>query len=347
MKHILKYILHFVLFASFSFVQAQHEVTVEDIGGNGDAVIEIVVDSSENIDPRKMILGLNQSSEGFLRMRTNHDLSFWTFNKKRMTVTNTGEIAVGTSNALEKLYVKNGSLGLETETSGLFDTDERSSINFYTDSDYKAGITYGDTQADGKFMSFNNTDNSAFFWRSNSQTRMILNTDGSLRIHDLDGDGQRKVFASNNGILESDPTLFNSVNPSDFKIDPIYRDNGDLRYFTNELLVEISGPLNALSVIASPAIPFDKYFVEEVIFFYLDNISGENMLHTVYVIPLGQGIDSFSESTSGSSSSYRQQIVDVSRIIDESNGDLLQIRSTFRDEHNHALRKVLVKYRPL
>ena len=326
-------------------VHAQHEVTVEDIGGDGDAVIEIIVDSSDNISPREMILGLNQTSEGFLRMLTDHDLSFWTFNQKRMTVTNTGEVGIGTSNALEKLYVKNGSLGLETETSGLFDTDERSSINFYTDSDYKAGITYGDTGADGKFMSFNNTDNSAFFWRSNSQTRMVLNADGSLRIDDLEGTDIRPVYVDANGTLIDEPTLEMSLDATDLVLHSSDRNDGELLYFFDGLKADIDLFVENIWAIGQPSMPYSKYLIEEVTYIFLDNTS-ENLEFQVDVSRIGSVSENFKSKSTGTSSNFREITISVDRMIDENAGDVLNCGAFFFDE-DHVLRKVVIKYKPM
>lgn len=85
---------------------SQREVIVTDMNGNGDAVIELNGGDASPPSYKEMILGFNQSNEGWLRMNTNHDLSFWTNNNKRMTVDKSGFIGIGTSAPTAALDVR-------------------------------------------------------------------------------------------------------------------------------------------------------------------------------------------------------------------------------------------------
>lgn len=335
------FLLSIILYLPLS-LDAQHEVTIEDIGANGDAVIEIVVDSSDNIEARKMILGLNQSSQGFLRMRTDHDLSFWTFNQKRMTIKNSGEVGIGTGTPLEELYVKNGSLGLETETFGLFGTEERSSLNFYTGSTYQGGITYGDGDTDGKFMSFNNTGNSAFFWSSNNQIRMRLNNDGTLRINDLEGVGSRQIYADENGTLttESSSRLI-AVKPSQFIVSNLSEDN---KLKSNGRRIKGDFPLlvDKVFINANPSIPHSKYLIEEVTFYFYDNESEDisfQVFKSLEFSPTG--------SSSGASTSVRNITIPVNEIVDDTEDYKNWTISVGFFNESHTFYKAVVKYKPL
>ncbi len=85
---------------------SQREVTVTDMNGNGDAVIELNDADTNSPSYKEMILGFNQSNDGWLRMNTFHDLSFWTNNTRRMTVDRSGFIGIGTSSPLAALDVR-------------------------------------------------------------------------------------------------------------------------------------------------------------------------------------------------------------------------------------------------
>jgi len=84
----------------------QRELTVTEINSDNAAVIELNGESSTQSDFTQMILGFNQSSAGWLRTVTNHDLSFWTNNSRRLTVKNNGRVGIGTSIPSETLDVQ-------------------------------------------------------------------------------------------------------------------------------------------------------------------------------------------------------------------------------------------------
>jgi|GEM_PF-2677450 len=94
------------LSASIGFSQSR-ELIMEDIDDTGDVIIELITNDLPT-DPahRNMILGFNQSNEGFLRMLSDHDLSFWTDNNRRITIDNDGRIGLGESNPTVRMHVK-------------------------------------------------------------------------------------------------------------------------------------------------------------------------------------------------------------------------------------------------
>jgi Chaperone of endosialidase len=74
------------------------DLTVFDVDGSGSAIIN-VKDAT-----RELFLGTN-SSGITLRSLTNHDVSFWTNNVRRMTIENAGEVGIGTTNPTALLEV--------------------------------------------------------------------------------------------------------------------------------------------------------------------------------------------------------------------------------------------------
>ena len=78
------------------------DLTVFDVDGGGSAVLNIK-DAT-----RELYLGVN-SSDATIRTLTNHELSFWTNNSRRMTIGTDGNIGIGTSAPEHPLHVqKNG-----------------------------------------------------------------------------------------------------------------------------------------------------------------------------------------------------------------------------------------------
>lgn len=96
----MKQFLFLILFLSFPFMlfSQTRELDIFDTDNDDDAVIQI--NSNDPISPNftQMTLGFNLSNQGWLRTRTNHDLSFWTHNSRRLTIKNDGRVGVGTSN---------------------------------------------------------------------------------------------------------------------------------------------------------------------------------------------------------------------------------------------------------
>jgi len=83
----------------------QRELLITELESDNAAVIEITGENPNASDHKEMILGFNQSNDGWLRTTTPHDLSFWTNNVKRMTVASNGNIGIGKDDPFTKLDV--------------------------------------------------------------------------------------------------------------------------------------------------------------------------------------------------------------------------------------------------
>jgi len=73
---------------------SNRELFISDIGSNGDAIIEMETTSSGT---KGMIFGLSQSVGGLLGTTTSTNMTFRTNNSTRMTITNSGEVGIGSS----------------------------------------------------------------------------------------------------------------------------------------------------------------------------------------------------------------------------------------------------------
>lgn len=79
------------------------ELSISDIGGNGDAIIQL---SATVGGAKDFILGVNQSSGGILGLITATNLNIRTDNINRMTITSTGNVGIGQTSPTEKLHVE-------------------------------------------------------------------------------------------------------------------------------------------------------------------------------------------------------------------------------------------------
>lgn len=81
-------------------LHSQHEVEIQDIDSDGDAILQMT-------NPQmNLIYGFNQSSGGFVRTISNHDLYFETTNIERMRISNEGNVGINTSNPIASLNVR-------------------------------------------------------------------------------------------------------------------------------------------------------------------------------------------------------------------------------------------------
>jgi len=161
------------------------ELELEDVDNQGNVIIEMITnDAPTSSTHRNMVLGFNQSNDGFLNMISKNNLSFWTNNERRITITPTGNMGVGISTPLQLLDI-NGDIGLR---------DGTGSIKFYEGTAVKAGIDYNGTSID-----IETTETASdviltpaddvildagddILFRSGGFTRMFMNNNGRMGI---------------------------------------------------------------------------------------------------------------------------------------------------------------------
>ena len=329
---------------SISSLFSQREMIITEMNSDDDAVLELAGEDPTAADFMLMNLGFNRSNHGWLRMRTDHDLSFYTNNLKRMTVGHDGDIGIGTSVPLTKLFVKNGNIGIETKTLGAVGQDERGSLNFYTGSNSEASLSYCDCSADGgKLVNFSIIDEGDFLFKSDDVVRMHLDKTGDLSVDALKGDGQRPLFVESDGTLTTEGSVkFQVISPTHF---PNESTGGGLNYGLKSLVPSyplLGGGVHAKS---NPSIPFTKYEVLEIKVWYIDDSDEDIVFH--FVGPGGPlSDDRKSFITSGASSSERSFTLLLDTTIDQEQGEDFDFSIFFRGGTLRFI-KAIIKYKPL
>ena len=133
----------------------ERELDIVDSDNDGDSAIKLYATNSSE---REMLVGINQSSGGFISMETNNDLQMRTNGSVRVSVKNTGEVGIGTQSPTDaianaKLNVAGGhtvvsnNYGFFSENStndGIgagIDTRADDGMEFYTAGTSRGGIT--------------------------------------------------------------------------------------------------------------------------------------------------------------------------------------------------------------
>lgn len=94
MKNILLLFLIQVCFTCLLSAQDERELTIIEYGSDDDAVLKIHGEDTSATDYMNLELGFNRGNQGWLRMRTNHDLGFFTNDKRRMSIRSNGVVDV-------------------------------------------------------------------------------------------------------------------------------------------------------------------------------------------------------------------------------------------------------------
>ncbi len=327
---------------SISSLFSQREMIITEMNSDDDAVLELVGEDPTAADFMLMNLGFNRSNHGWLRMRTNHDLSFYTNNLKRMTLSSDGDIGVGTSNPLTKFFVNNGDVGIETTSVGALGQDETGSLKFYTGSSSEASLTYCDCSADGgKLMNLSIFDEGVFLFKSDGVVRMQIDKEGEVKVDALEGSGQRSLFVESDGTLTTEGSeKYQVIPPSHFQQRLFV--GGELLYEKDYL--EVDYPLlgGAVYGISHPVIPFTKYEILEIKVFFVDN-STKNMS---FQFDGPNGGDAESVTSSGASSSERSLTLVINSIVDQEQGEDFDFEVTFIGGEQ-LFNKAIIKYKPI
>ncbi len=177
----------------------QSEMSIEDMDNDGDATIELLKPTTAEHDLRQMLLGVNQSSEGFLRMVSNHDLSFWTNNRRRMTVTNGGFVGINESSPKARLHVGGGDIIAETQLR-LFGNlgIHEGRMSFYSGDTRLGGLV-----SRGNDLLLESVESGNIKFRIKDTDHLIVESDGDLRVPGLGGSGTRNLTVDNNGYIQA------------------------------------------------------------------------------------------------------------------------------------------------
>lgn len=219
-----KIFLQSLVLLTFSTVltgQQVRELFLEDIDADNDISIEMETNDPQSSNYRHMILGCNTDDEGFIKMLSNNDLSFWTNGFKRMTIENNGNVGIGTSQPQSKLHVKAGRIAVGTITTSdpinQFITNTKTGLDFYTSTNYIGGLSYSKTNQLNTTPTLAVENKAPGFIKLKvfNEDRMVINSLGEVTIADLASNSTRRVRVDGNGKLTvADGTQFHNISPS-------------------------------------------------------------------------------------------------------------------------------------
>lgn len=197
MKFYLSLVLIFGLGIVVS-IHGQHEMSIEDMDNDGDAVLELLKQNTKQHLERHMIIGVNQSSEGFLRMVSDHDLSLWTDNKRRLTINNGGFVGIGTHPAQARLHVAGGDIIAQTQLRIIGNLGiHEGRFSFYSED-----FLQGSLISRGSNIILERAGLGGLILRTNDNDRLRIGSSGLVTIPDLAGSGQSIVVVDESGNLK-------------------------------------------------------------------------------------------------------------------------------------------------
>ncbi len=226
-----------LLFVISNLTAQQRELSVTEMDGDGSAVIQIESDNPSDADYTNMILGFNPSNGPWLRTVTNHPLSFFTNNTRRMTLTEDGSLGIGTSSPSSRLFVQNGRMGLETISGtvllgNFLFPNETTGLDIYTGSSKEAELSFSKTSTFTSALNLSNLDGGEINFRIGTNNKLQVLSNGDVKVNNLVGSSTRNVVVTSDGRLDVDNSSPTTgvlvVTPVDFLYDGDYNQNPNL-----------------------------------------------------------------------------------------------------------------------
>ena len=334
-----KYICLMTLAVNFSY--AQHEVILEDIDQDGDAVVEIKNNRASSLDAQQMIFGVNQSSGGFLRTTSYDDLSFWTHNERRLTISKNGMVGIGTDAPEANLHIMNGNLRIDTRTNIL--NHSSASYLFLDNGSVKGGLSYTlqnlqSQNTDERTSIFCNGDCSTSL-STNDVQRVYGNNSGNVVIPSLTTDQATDLVVDQNGdlgLVEEESTeqyMMLGANQWTMLNGCQRNDSKNFAYATDCAFLQRKGFFMA------PSFPANRVRIREIIIFYKDDALLTNIEFCLK--PSGSEI---CLKSSGSSKDVRSITFNSVFTVDQSDSDFLELRVFDTDSDKKAILGTRIKY---
>lgn len=320
-------------------IAQERELVIIDMDNDKDVVLEISTPNTTIHEERKLRIGINESNDGWLRTMTNHNLTLWTDNKKRMVFDTLGRVSIGNFVPQTNLHINQGGLMLEN-------ANYNNQLNIYKGaSSYRGGIsTYQTSQFfSGLINILNVTDincqdcNTNIM--SNDNVSLIAGSAGGIWIQNLSSVDSvvRKLSVAPDGKLSA-PSLSeekhaffgtNLWDKSTGRTGPgvgfcteCFVDNGnDLRVNDQLLLGETVATFSI-----KPRLDPTVVYIKEIEVFYADNDDDQNLEIRLSIF---SDEDIAVESSEGLTSSPNTRVfnIPVDRVIDQERFESLFIKS--------------------
>lgn len=274
----MKNIFLIILFLAITVVahsQQSPELILNDIGGADDVIIEMETNDDQASNFRNLILGVNESSHGWLRTMSNgsnqlnNDLSFWTDGKRRMSIIDS-DLGINTTNPLEKIHLNSGSalITLDIINQNL----QKGAFNFYDGSLLRSGISYSMRPGSSvrPSLDVSHLGNSKMALKTSGNAIEVLQN-GFIMLPQLATGSDQNLIANNQKALTTETPLVAgrlNITPSHFREDNTF---ASMNSGPNEILPEyVTGRLGTVRMAAPINLP-EGARIFQVEIHYIDN----------------------------------------------------------------------------
>ncbi len=231
----MKNILILILLSTPIFLMGQltPELIVNDTDNDGDVLIEMQTNDNQSASFRNLTLGLNQSSQGWLRTltngsnQTNNHLSFWTNNLRRLSIID-ADLGINTTSPQEKIHLRSGNalLTLKKTNQNLYE----SKVKFHEGSTLSSSLSYS-LRTNSSVRPSLNISHPGFgkIELVNQVTAVSVFLLGTVRLNQLSGSGDRNLVANSSANLTTQalPQSYKlNITPSHFRQDNTFNDLG-------------------------------------------------------------------------------------------------------------------------
>jgi len=321
---------------------AQSEMSIEDIDNDGDVTIELIKKIEAEHELRKMLIGVNQSSEGFLRMISDNDLSFWTKNKRRLTISNHGSIGIGVKDPQARLHINGGDIIAQTQLRifgniGL----QEARLSFLT-----ADTRIGGILTRGNNLILDLAQQGDIKLSINNQDHLIVQSGGNIRIPGLNGSETRNLVVDKNGNLRTEQ----SEAPEDIHmVIPITHFHAMFgTTIQNFFGLSIHAPnvwnhFNLDGMHMSPTFHHTKVLIKELTIYYMDEDDGKDI---TFVVRPPNG-DEIRQESSGFSSDVQSIIFTLNFEIDQSEAEQMSLAVFGAKNDKLTIRKTKIVYQKI
>ena len=333
------------------------EIVLENQIGGQQVGLEFLA-SPTSVLNQNMKIGFDTEEDGgWLKMMSNHDLSFWSDNKKHITIKNSGFVGFGQNNPMDKVHVSSGDVSLELESlTGIVKTGE---FSLYRNQNAVGALAFSQFLSGTLQTGFNIVSTTSLNCTGNCLTRLSTNgfsrlsvySNGRINIPVLAGSGESRVYADPDGKLVRLSERANEVSmmiPASQWVAKFGARRVNESSYTELIAFDRPGVWSDVSsqivilgegLYCTPIFPSTNVLITELELRYVDNDPNRDM-----TLLIGEGEDLVEVSTSGSSDKVRRVKVDLNIKIDQENFELLKIELVHATSETRMLVDAVIKY---